>query len=110
MSGNPMLSDAAFEKAGSVAVLDRGTSPADEWARAQGVPEAQTMPPPTSTRNAATPGGPASRSSRSHARRSGDVARWVASATGLMFAVLLVGGWWGWGRVDPGVRTPSRAR
>ena len=75
MSGNPMLSDAAFEKAGSVAVLDRGASPADEWARAQGMAGAQTMPPPTSTRNAAAPERVRPRSSGCHAHRPGHVAR-----------------------------------
>jgi uncharacterized YccA/Bax inhibitor family protein len=105
MSGNPMLSESAFQKAGSVAVLDRGASPADEWARAQGTAGAQTLqppPPPDSTlpRPSGPPPAPPGATLSGRAMSLGG----VASATGLMFAVLLVGGWWGWGQVDPGTK------
>ncbi len=107
MSGNPMLSDAAFEKAGSVAVLDRGASPADEWARAQGMAGAQTLqPPPPPDSSLPAPSGPPPAPPGATLTGRAMSLGGVASATGLMFAVLLIGGWWGWGQVDPGVKNP----
>jgi uncharacterized YccA/Bax inhibitor family protein len=90
MSRNPILTDTAFEQApGGVAVAD-GPSPADEWASAQSAATAGTFQagqqkqvsgPVATDGKVMTLGG-------------------VASATLVMFAFLLAGGYFGWISVD----------
>jgi uncharacterized YccA/Bax inhibitor family protein len=100
MSRNPILTDKAFDEArpGGVAVAD-GPSPADEWASAQGVATAgafqagqqkQVSGPATTDGKVMTLGG-------------------VASATLVMFAFLLAGGYFGWISVDVGPPNPPGA-
>jgi uncharacterized YccA/Bax inhibitor family protein len=103
MSRNPILTDRAFEQAGSTRT---GASPADEWNAAQsagaGAATAwgtqQATPPPYAPAGA----GPVT------AGRTMSLGG-VAAATLLMFAVLLVGGGLGWSFVDLGQEVAVRA-
>jgi len=94
MSRNPILTDKAFDEAGSGGVaVAGGASPADEWQQAQNAQAAQAgafqmgqqsqMPtgPVVTDGKVMTLGG-------------------VASATLVMFAFLLFGGFFGWQMVD----------
>jgi uncharacterized YccA/Bax inhibitor family protein len=121
MSRNPILTDRAFEEART----EFSGSPADEWSRAQGMGAAgtTTAPPPLPGAPGA-PGAPnapggmdaGAGAGMSDAALSRSARRaehftptltgptmsmgGVASATLVMFAVLLVGGWYGWTTVS----------
>lgn len=103
MSRNPILTDRAFESAGTGTATTTRPSPAEEWGAAQAAgagaaagqaawtapqPGAGVPPVVTTTGRTMTLGG-------------------VAAATLLMFAVLLVGGALGWSFVDIGQGVPQ---
>ncbi len=83
MSRNPVLTDSAFGASGTTG----RPSPADEWAAAQAAGAASAAAPVSAP---ATPSIPTATVGR--AMTIGG----VASATLVMFAVLLVGAWYGW--------------
>lgn len=99
MSRNPILNDRAFEAPGGGTALRERPTPAQEWEAAQGaagrgatVQGAQeaawgrTQP--------STPSGPIVTDGRTMSLGG------VSSATLLMFAFILLGGWWGWTQVS----------
>jgi uncharacterized YccA/Bax inhibitor family protein len=99
MSRNPILTDKAFEQApGGVAVAD-GPSPADEWASAQGAATAGTFQAGQQKQVS----GPAATDGKVMTLGG------VASATLVMFAFLLAGGYFGWISVDVGPPNPPGA-
>ncbi|MEI2698152.1 MAG: Bax inhibitor-1/YccA family protein [Microthrixaceae bacterium] len=83
MSRNPVLTDAAF----GATSTNSGPSPADEWAAAQASTAAAA---PDAAFAAAPPSIPTVTTGRTMSIGG------VASATLVMFAVLLVGAWYGW--------------
>lgn len=104
MSRNPILNDRAFEPAGGGTALRERPTPAQEWEAAQRGTLGQTaaqpqMTPPTAPIEATGPQGPIVTAERTMSLGG------VSSATFVMFAFLLLGGWWGWGQVT---ETPVR--
>jgi uncharacterized YccA/Bax inhibitor family protein len=121
MSRNPILTDRAFDEART----EYSGSPADEWERAQGMGTggATTTPPPYPGAPAAPGGVDAGTGAGMSDAALGRAARraehftptltgptmsmgGVASATLVMFAVLLVGAWYGWTTVSIGEPIP----
>src|SRR6056297_1926518 len=95
MSRNPVLTDKAFSpehfgRGGTV--LDGRPSPADEWAGAQRAGTAGV----DAGFAGGTPSGPVVTDGRTMSLGG------VASSTLVMFAFILLGGWWGWGQVTEG--------
>lgn len=90
MSRNPVLSDAAF---GAAPAAEGRPSPADEWRNAQamgGAGTATVAGADAAFTTAPAPTGPVTTVGRAMTLGG------VASATLVMFAVLLVGAWYGW--------------
>jgi uncharacterized YccA/Bax inhibitor family protein len=87
MSRNPILNDRAFESPGGSTALRERPSPAQEWEAAQrgGFQTAQPSTTPTGP-----PSGPIVTDGRTMSLGG------VSSATLLMFAFVLLGGWYGW--------------
>ncbi len=98
MSRNPILTDKAFQEAGSggVAVAD-GPSPADEWASAQGAASTTAAGAAgafQAGQQARVPSGPVVTDGKVMTMGG------VASATLVMFAFLLAAAFFGWQSVD----------
>lgn len=90
MSRNPILSDAAF---GAAPATQGRPSPADEWRSAQAMGSAGTATSAGADAAFATAGAPSIPTvTTGRAMTVGG----VASATLVMFAVLMVGAWYGW--------------
>lgn len=92
MSRNPILNDRAFQPQGGTALRERPT-PAEEWEAAQRMGQGATAGQQAAWSRTA-PQGPIVIEGRTMSLGG------VASATLLMFAFVLLGGWWGWTQVS----------
>ncbi len=95
MSRNPILTDKAFDPAGTDTMTRSGPSPAQEWEAAQRGAAAQNTAWNQPTQ--AVPTGPIVTDGKVMTLGG------VASATLVIFAFVLLGGAWGWSQVTEGV-------
>lgn len=95
MSRNPILTDKAFDPANTGTVARTGPTPSQEWDAAQAGAAAQNTAwnQPAQT----IPSGPIVTDGKVMTMGG------VASATLVMFAFILLGGWYGWSQVTEGV-------